>query len=123
MSALGAQMVMLLHLGFVLFVALGWLLVLRWPRVAWIHLPAVVWGILVEAAGWICPLTPLENALRRRAGQTAYSGDFLDRYVVPLLYPEDLTRGMQIGLALVVVVVNGLAYGWLIARSRRGRGQ
>jgi len=114
---------MLLHLGFVLLVALGWILVLRWPRVAWIHLPAVVWGILVEAAGWICPLTPLENALRRRAGQTAYSGDFLDRYVVPLLYPEDLTRGMQIGLALVVVVVNGLAYGWLIARSRRGRGQ
>ena len=98
MIGLLAEGVMLLHFAFVLFVALGWILVLRRPRLAWLHVPAVVWGILVEAAGWICPLTPLEVAFRRRAGQGGYAGDFLDRYLGPILYPDGLTREVQIGL-------------------------
>ena len=111
-----ADTVVLLHLGFILFVVLGGLLALRWPRVAWVHLPAVVWGTLIELTGWICPLTPLENRLRTAAGDPAYTGGFIDRYIMPIVYPNGLTRGMQLVLAAMVIVVNLVIYGTLVFR-------
>jgi Protein of Unknown function (DUF2784) len=114
-----ADLVLVAHLAFVLFAALGGLLVLRWPRVAWVHLPAVAWGAFIEATGGICPLTPLENSLRRAGGGAGYEGDFLEHYVVSLLYPQGLTRDMQLGLAALLVVVNAVIYAW-VWRRRRG---
>lgn len=111
-----ADLVLLLHAGFVIFVVFGGFAVLRWPRLAWIHLPAAAWGGLIELAGWICPLTPLENDLRRLAGETGYAGGFIEHYVVPVLYPPGLTRGMQIGLGVVVLALNAAIYGWILAR-------
>ena len=113
-----ADLVVLAHFAFVLFVVLGGLLAVRWPGVVWLHLMAAVWGAAVEFTGWICPLTPLENWLRQRAGEGAYGDDFLARYLLPLLYPEGLTRPMQITLGVLVVVVNLLIYGWILYRKR-----
>ncbi len=115
-----ADLVVLAHLGFVVFVVAGGLPVLRWPRLAWLHLPAVAWGALVEFEGWICPLTPLENALRQAGGQAAYTGDFVEHYVVPVLYPEALTRGVQVAIGSAVLIVNGFLY-WLVLRRARRR--
>jgi Protein of Unknown function (DUF2784) len=114
-----AGLVIVAHLGFVLFVALGGLAVWRLPRLAWAHLPAVVWGIWIEASGGICPLTPLENELRRRGGAAGYSGGFVEHYLLPALYPQGLTRGLQAVLAAGVFLVNAAAYGSLIHRLRR----
>ena len=118
---IAADAVLVVHFAFVLFVLLGGALVLRWPHLVWLHLPAVVWAILVEATGWICPLTPLENALRRSAGEAGYAGDFLEHHLVALLYPEGLTRGAQLFFALIAVVVNAFFYAALIFRERRQR--
>jgi len=116
-----ADAIVLLHLGFILFVAAGGLFVLRWPRLAWVHVPAVVWGALIELAGWICPLTPLENRLRATAGDVAYTGGFIDRYIMPIVYPAGLTRGMQLALGVAVIAVNLVVYGALVLRRiRRG---
>lgn len=114
-----ADLVVGLHLAFVLFVVLGGLLVLRWTRVAWLHLPAVAWGALIEWRGWICPLTPLEAALRRGAGEAGYEEGFLDHYVIPLLYPPGLTRELQLAMAAGVVVLNVAVYGAVLWRRRR----
>jgi hypothetical protein len=105
--------------GFVLFVVLGGLLVLRWPRLAWLHLPAAVWGALIEFAGWICPLTPLENRLRRAGGTAGYAGGFVEHYLLPVLYPVGLTRGVQYVLGAGVVLVNAAVYWWVFRRVRR----
>jgi hypothetical protein len=113
-----AAFVLLLHAGFVAFAVLGGLLVLRWPRIAWAHVPAVAWAVIVELTGWICPLTPLENFLREAGGKAGYTGAFLDHYLLPLLYPEGLTRGIQIFLGSAVLLVNALAY-WLVLTRRR----
>ena len=107
---LAADLVLLLHLGFILVVVFGGLLVLRWRRAAWIHLPVALYGALIELIGWTCPLTPLENRLRRLAGQAGYEGGFIEHYIVPLVYPPDLTEGLQIALGLSVVVFNVLVY-------------
>jgi hypothetical protein len=115
-----ADAVVILHLGFVAFVLLGGLLVLRWPRFAWAHVPAAAWGALVEFSGWICPLTPLERWLRARDAGSAYHDDFVGQYVLPVLYPDWLTRPTQFVLGAMVVVLNLAIYGWLLAR-RRGR--
>jgi hypothetical protein len=111
-----ADLVVVLHLAFVVFVLFGGLALLRWPRLGWIHLPAAAWGALIEIAGWICPLTPLENSLRRMAGQVGYPGGFIAHYVVPILYPPGLTRGTQIGLGIAVLVLNATIYGWVLTR-------
>lgn len=116
-----ADSVVVLHLGFVVFVAAGGLLVLRWPRVAWVHVPAATWGAVVELTGWICPLTPLENWLRVQAGGEAYAGDFVGRYLYPLLYPAELTRGTQLLLGASVIVVNAVVYAIAIRRRRARR--
>ncbi len=115
-----ADAVLLLHLCFILFVVLGGVLVLRWPRVAWAHLPAAAWGVLVEVAGWICPLTPLEIALRRVAGRAAYETSFVQQYLVPLIYPSSLTRDTQMVLGGIVLAINVGVYG-VAWRRRAGR--
>ena len=123
---LAADAVVLLHGAFVLFVVLGGLLVWRWPRLAWLHLPAVAWGALLEFAGWSCPLTPLENALRQAVGQAGYAGGFIDHYLRVLLYPAGLTRAGQWVLGAGVLAVNGAGYGLLWrrwVRSARGSGR
>ncbi len=111
-----ADAVVLIHLAFVGFAVLGGLLVLRWRRLAWLHLPAVAWAALVEIAGWICPLTELENAFRQRAGEAAYRADFVAHYLLPVLYPPGLTRGTQFLLAGLVVAINLLVYLRLVRR-------
>jgi uncharacterized protein DUF2784 len=116
---LAADAVLLLHLAFVVFVVLGGVLVLRWRNLAWVHLPAVAWGALVEFSGWICPLTPLEIALRQAAGDAAYAGDFVEHYIVALLYPESLTRDLQVTLGVAVVLLNAAIYGAVLLRQLR----
>lgn len=106
-----AEAVVLLHCGFVLFVVGGALVVMRWPRVLWLHLPAAAWGALIEFKGWICPLTPLENWLRQRGGHAGYQGGFVEHYLLPILYPHELTRSIQLGLGIGVVVLNLALYG------------
>lgn len=114
-----ADLVLVVHLAFVLFVVLGGLLVLRWRWVALLHVPAAIWGILIEYTGGICPLTPLENSLRRLGGEAGYAGGFIQHYIQPVLYPSGLTRGTQIVLGSLALLVNLVAYGLVIARSRR----
>jgi len=116
-----ADLVLLCHLVFVLFVVLGGLLVLRRPRLAWLHLPCAAWGVLVEFTGWICPLTPWEVSLRLRGGESGYAGDFLAHYVTAVLYPAGLTRGVQIVLGTFAVLLNVAVYVWIVARRRHSR--
>ena len=118
---LAADLVALIHLFFVVFVVLGGVLVLRWPRVAWFHLPCAVWGALIEFAGWICPLTPLENRWRLAAGEAGYSGGFVDHYLLPILYPAGLDRRAQLVLGVLVIVINVGIYGWILRRRWRRR--
>jgi uncharacterized protein DUF2784 len=115
-----ADLILGLHLAFVLFVVLGGLLVLKWPRAAWLHVPAAIWGVLIEYTGWICPLTPLENLLRARGGEAGYGGGFIEHYIQPLLYPAGLTRGTQFVLGSLALMLNLTAYAVLFARKRRG---
>jgi len=107
---LAADAVLAAHLAFVLFVVCGGLLVLRTPRLAWLHLPAVAWGAFVELSGSICPLTPLEVTLRRGAGEAGYGGDFIEHYLVSLIYPAGLTRELQMALGAAVLLLNLIVY-------------
>ena len=105
-----ADATVVLHLGFVLFVVLGGLIVARWRRVAWVHLPAAAWAAWVEFADWVCPLTPLENWLREQGGGTTYSSSFIEHYLLPILYPESLSRELQWVLGGAVLVINAFVY-------------
>jgi hypothetical protein len=116
-----ADLVVLVHLAFVVFAVAGAVLVLRWRWVLWLHLPAVVWAALIEFAGWICPLTPLENRLRILSGGAGYRGGFIEHYLLPILYPSGLTRGVQVMLGSFVIVVNLGIYSWLLVRTVRAR--
>ena len=109
-----AAAVLLLHAAFVAFVMLGGLLVLRWPRLAWLHLPCAAWGALIELAGWICPLTPLEIALRARGGAAGYAGGFVEHYVTAVIYPAGMTRTTQVLFGVLVLAVNALVYARLL---------
>lgn len=115
-----ADAVVVLHAAFIVFVVAGGLLAWRWRWVAWAHVPCAVWGALIEYRGWICPLTPLENYLRRRAGVEGYAGGFIEHYVTPVLYPAGLTPPKQVVLGSLVLVVNVIAYGVLVRRALRG---
>ena len=101
-----ADGLLVLHALFVVFVVAGGLIVLRWPAVAWIHLPAAAWGAVIEFAGFTCPLTPIEKAWRRAAGDRAYEGGFIEHYVTMALYPAGLTRPTQVALGAMVLAVN-----------------
>ncbi|HXI02810.1 MAG TPA: DUF2784 domain-containing protein, partial [Candidatus Saccharimonadales bacterium] len=117
-----ADALFLVHLAFILFVVCGGLLALRWRRVAWLHVPAVLWGAFVELTGTICPLTPWESALRRAAGGSGLSGDFIEHYLVPVVYPAGLTRGIQIALGAGVLALNFIVYAILLRRAGRSPG-
>lgn len=118
--AWAADAVLLLHLLFIIFAVLGAALLWRWPRLVWVHVPAMLWGAYVEFSGKLCPLTPLENRLRRAAGEQGYSGGFVEHYLLPLIYPDTLTRDVQILLGAGVLLINLLLYGlWVATRRRR----
>ena len=110
---------MLLHLAFIVFVMAGGFTVFKWPWMAWLHIPAAGWGALIEFRGWICPLTPWENNLRKLAGQEGYSEGFVEHYILPLVYPSGLTRDVQGVLGMIVILVNLLIYGVLLYRLTR----
>lgn len=114
-----ADVVVLLHFGFILFVVGGGLLALRWRRAVWIHIPAALWGGFVELTGWACPLTPLENWLRQMGGASGYEGGFIVHYLTPVIYPSGLTREAQGALAAILVIVNLSIYAWVWRRWRR----
>ena len=115
---LAADAVVLLHLGFVLFVIAGALLAFRWRWIVLLHLPAVAWAALLEFRGWLCPLTPLELRLRAAGGQAGYSGGFVEQYILPVLYPAELDSSMQLALGSLVIVINVALYGWLLWRLK-----
>jgi hypothetical protein len=116
---LAADLVVLLHFALILFVVLGGLVVFRWPRFMWLHMPAAAWGAFIEFSGRVCPLTPLENRLRIAAGETGYSGGFIEAYLIPVVYPDSLTRWVQISLGVGVVAINLVFYGLIVARRPR----
>ena len=115
-----ADIALVVHLLFIAFVIGGGFLALRWPRLAWLHVPCFAWGVLIEFAGWICPLTPIENALRVAGGEAGYTGGFIEHYILPIVYPGGLTREIQIGLGVAALGINVLAYTLLLRRHRRG---
>jgi hypothetical protein len=105
-----ADLLVVFHAAFVGFVVLGALLVLRWPRLAWIHLPCALWGALIEFSGWVCPVTPLESRFRQLGGQAGYAGGFIEHYLLPMLYPQGLTRPVQVALGVLVLAINVVIY-------------
>ncbi len=115
-----ADLVVTAHALFVVFVVLGGFLTWTWRWVAWLHVPTAVWGVAIEYGGWVCPLTPLENHFRARAGLAGYRGGFIEHYVLPALYPEGLTPAKQIALGTLALVVNVVAYGVLVRRILKG---
>jgi hypothetical protein len=119
MTVILADGLVILHLLFVVFVMAGGFLLLRWPKLAWLHLPAAAWGAWIEFTGGVCPLTPLENQLRMVGGGSAYSGGFVEHYLLPILYPEYLTLPIQQVLGGVVVAVNLVAYGMFYRAVRK----
>lgn len=112
MAGTAADLIVLLHFTFILFVVFGGFAVLKWRWTALLHIPCAAWGVLVESFGWICPLTPLEIYLRDVANEPLYSGDFIDRYILPIIYPEGLTREIQVAFAVAIVLINACLYGW-----------
>ena len=114
-----ADLVLITHFAFVLFVVLGGLLVIRWPRLAWVHVPVAVYGAIIEFLGFICPLTPLENTLRQRGGEAGYAGGFVEHYITATIYPAGLTRGIQLVLGVGVLVLNAVLYSIVVRRERR----
>lgn len=113
-----ADALVVFHMGFVTFVLVGGAVVLYWRRAMFLHLPAVAWGIYIEISHNICPLTPLENHLRRLGNAATYRGGFVDHYIMPVLYPNGLTHGMQVAIAVIIVVLNAAIYGWIVAGRR-----
>ena len=116
-----ADLLVLLHLGFIIFVIIGGFLVVKWRWVLFLHLPAAVWGALIEFQGWLCPLTPLEQRLRQAAGEKGYSGGFIEHYLLPVIYPEALTADIQMALGGFVILINLVAYAWVSAQAARNR--
>lgn len=113
-----ADLVLGVHFLFVLFVVFGGLLAVKWHRIVWLHLSAAVWGAMIEFSGWICPLTPLENWLRQEGGAAGYRSDFIAQYLLPVLYPEGLTRKVQIALGIFVIAFNLVTYSWVLRRGK-----
>jgi hypothetical protein len=107
-----AEVTVVLHFAFIVFVVLGGLLAVRNLRWAWLHVPAVAWVAWLEFTGAICPLTPLENVFRERAGEAGYAGGFIDHYLVPVIYPVGLTPQIQVALGVAVVALNVFVYAW-----------
>ena len=113
---LTADVLVVLHLAYILFVVIGGLFALRWRWIALIHLPAAAWGILIEIMGWICPLTPWEVKLRIAAGEVGYDGSFIEHYLIPVIYPTGLTRGLQLRFATIALFINVAVYVIIVSR-------
>jgi hypothetical protein len=113
-----ADLVLIAHLGFIVFAMFGALCTLRWTWAPFVHLPALGWAAYIEISSGVCPLTPLENSLRRGAGESSYTSSFIEHYLVPLVYPPGLTTGAQMWLAAGLLLLNGLLYGAVLARRR-----
>lgn len=111
-----ADLFVIFHFVFILFVVFGGLFVFKWPRVGYLHIPAAVWGGLIEIQGWLCPLTPIENRLRQAAGTTTYKDGFIEHHLIPVIYPTELTQEDQLFLGLSVFILNGIVYIWVIIR-------
>ncbi len=109
LNAVFADLIVFVHFGFILFVIFGGFLALKWRKIIWLHFPAVIWGALIEFSGWICPLTIFENSLRT-ASSGGYASGFIEHYIVPIIYPSGLTREIQIGLGIIVILINLLVY-------------
>ena len=118
---LAADIVLIIHLGFVIYVVCGGFFILRWRWTLFLHLPAVIWAALLEFNSWICPLTPLEQWLRVAGGQRGYSGGFIEHYLLSLLYPDGLTPDIQTMLGVFVVIVNGAVYLFCVYRLLKFR--
>lgn len=117
-----ADLLVIFHLLFILFVVFGGLFVFKWPRVSYLHIPAAVWGGLIEIQGWLCPLTPIENRLRQAAASIeAYKDGFIEHYLIPIIYPTELTREDQLFLGLSVFILNGIIYIWVLLRMLQKR--
>jgi len=108
-----ADIALILHFLFIIFVIFGGLLVFKWNRVIWLHVPCATWGALLEIYRWICPLTYLENYYRKQAGISGYPGSFIEYYLLPVIYPTGLTANTQIILGIIVIVINLIIYGYL----------
>jgi hypothetical protein len=113
-----ADLVAVVHFAFIIYVLFGGVLALRWTWVPWVHLPAVAWGMGIEFLGWYCPLTPLENSLRTMAGDQGYSGGFIEHYLLPVIYPDGLTRNIQLLLGGILVIMNLAVYAIVWRRHR-----
>jgi hypothetical protein len=123
-AGLAADIIVIVHLGFILFVALGGILVIKWHKMAPLHLPCALWGVLIALGGWICPLTPLEMHFRQLAGLAGYDGGFIDHYIMPIVYPDGLTRRMQIVFGVAILAVNLFVYARvLVNRTKEGNGR
>lgn len=116
---LAADAVTITHLLFIVFVVAGGLLVLRWPKLAWVHLPCAAYGVLIEWVGWVCPLTPLENHFRELAGANGYETGFVEHYLLPIIYPGGLTPTVQFALGALVLATNAAIYAYLWRHRRR----
>lgn len=114
-----ADLVLVVHFLFVVFVAVGGFLVLRWNRLAWAHVPAVLWGAAIEFRNGVCPLTPLEKFFRTRAGQATYEHGFIENYLLPIVYPAGMTRQVQLVLGFTALGVNLAIYGWIVWSRRK----
>lgn len=112
-----ADAVMVIHFAFILYVVFGGLLLFRWPKTVWTHLPVVAWGALISFFGWTCPLTPLENNLRHAAGQAGFEGGFVTHYIMPIVYPPGLTQELGLWLGLGVLAINATAYTLFLRRK------
>ncbi len=113
-----ADATLVIHLLFIVFAVAGAFAALRWRLLVWAHLPCALWAVAIEWGGWICPLTPLEVFFRRCAGQAGYAGGFVQHYLLPVIYPHNLTREIQVGLGIGVLLVNLLAYALVVRRMR-----
>ena len=121
LHSIAADLIVIIHLGFIAFVVTGAFLVRRWPWVFYLHAPALIWAAVIEFLNLRCPLTPLENTLRIAAGEEAYSGGFIETYILPLIYPGEITREVQIGLGALVILINVVIYGWIIIKRDKIR--
>jgi hypothetical protein len=118
-----ADLIVLIHFGFILFVIFGGLLVIKWRKFIWLHVPAAVWGALIEFFGWFCPLTTLENQLRRNKNGDAYITGFVEHYIIPIIYPEGLTRDIQLLLGIAVIIINLFIYTLILKKWNRSSGK
>ena len=117
-ASLLADLVFIGHFGFIAFAVFGAFSALRWSWAPLVHLPVLAWAAYIELSAGVCPLTPLENSLRQAAGESDYSSSFIEHYLVPLVYPPGLTSGAQLWLAASLLLLNGLFYGYVVARRR-----